>query len=154
MFLKIKYHFFKLLLFVFIILNGCQLQEPNKSHGIVFLENRADKLIINKSNKNDIIEILGTAHIKSLENDNIWMYLERTLSKGKYHKLGQHVLKSNNTLVLEFDKYGVLITKKLYDKEDIQKIAFSKEKTENKLTQKSFIESFLQSIKSKMYGNK
>mgnify|MGYP006169381301 CR=1 FL=1 len=97
MFLKIKYHFFKLLLFVFIILNGCQLQEPNKSHGIVFLENRADKLIINKSNKNDIIEILGTAHIKSLENDNIWMYLERTLSKGKYHKLGQHVLKSNNT---------------------------------------------------------
>ena len=60
-------------------------------------------------------------------------------------------------------EYSILKSKKYLSKnlevvvirkEDIQKIAFSKEKTENKLTQISFIESFLQSIKSKMYGNK
>lgn len=154
MFLKFKNHFFKLFLFLLIILNGCQLQEPNKNHGIVFLENRADKLSLNNSNKNDTINILGMPHIKSIENNDIWMYLERTLSKGKYHKLGQHVLKDNNVLVLEFDKYGVLITKKFYNKEDLKKIRFSNKSTENKLTKKSFVETFLSSIKAKMYSNK
>ena len=56
--------------------------------------------------------------------------------------------------MLNFDKYGVLKSKKIYTKEDIQRITFSNEKTENKLTKKSFIESFLSSVKQKMYGNK
>ncbi len=93
-------------------------------------------------------------HSKSLNDENTWVYLERTLSKGKYHKLGQHILKTNNVLVLNFNKYGVLQSKKLYDKEDIKKVKFSENETENNMTQKSFVENFLQSIKQKMYGNK
>ena len=50
MFFKIKYHFIVYLLFSFFILIGCQLQEPLKSHGIIFLENRANKLILDTSN--------------------------------------------------------------------------------------------------------
>ena len=84
----------------------------------------------------------------------MWIYLERTLSKGKYHKLGRHVLKSNNILVLTFDKYGVLESKDLYDKENIKKISFTKAQTENDLAKKSFVENFLSSIKAKMYGNR
>ena len=34
--------------------------------------------------------------------------LERVLTKGEYHKLGKNILKSNNVLILEFDKYGIL----------------------------------------------
>ena len=60
-----------------------------------------------------------------------WIYIERTLSKGKFHKLGQNVLKTNNVLILTFDKYGILIKKDLYNKNDIKKISFSKKKTEN-----------------------
>ena len=82
----------------------------------MFLENRSNKLIINKSNKNDVIKIIGRPHSKSINDDNIWIYLERILSKGKYHKLGQHVLKKNNTLVLKFDEFGILKSKKMYDK--------------------------------------
>ena len=63
-------------------------------------------------------------------------------------------MKSNNVLVLSFDKYGVLITKDFYDKNDIKKMEFSKKVTENKLTKKSFVENFLSSIKEKMYGSK
>ena len=48
MFFLLKYHKFFIITF-FIILNACQLQEPYKNHGIVFLENRAEKLTINKS---------------------------------------------------------------------------------------------------------
>ena len=136
------------------ILVGCKLQEPLKSHGIVFLENRANKLSINTANKNDVIKIMGNPQIIEENNDSTWIYIERTLTKGKYHKLGKHVLKENNVLILEFDKFGILKKKELFDKEKIKKIKFSKKNTESNLTKKSFVEKFLQSIKQKMYGNK
>jgi len=154
MFIRFKYHNSFIYLFLFFILLSCQLQDPDKNHGIIFLENRAKKLVINQSNKNDVLKIIGNPHSKSYEDDNTWLYIERTLGKGKYHKLGQHVLKSNNALVLNFDKFGILKSKKIYTKDDIQKIAFSTDKTDNRLTKKSFIESFLSSVKQKMYGNK
>ena len=110
---KFKHCFISLLLFSFFILLGCQLQDPDKNHGIIFLENRSKKLILNKTNKNDTLKIIGNPHSKSFDDENTWIYIERTLSKGKYHKLGQHVLKANNALVLEFNKYGVLKNKKI-----------------------------------------
>ena len=151
MFFYFKYHINKILLCVFFILLACQLQEPVKNHGILFLENRSKSLILKKTNKNDIINKLGQPHSKSFDDEDIWIYLERTLSKGKYHKLGQHVLKTNNVLVLYFDKYGILNDKKIYKKENINKVNFSKNKTENQLSKRSFVESFLSSLKEKMY---
>ena len=147
-----KYHFNKLLIISFFILLGCQLQESASNHGILFLENRTAELNIEQSNKNDVVKLLGQPHTKTYNEDDIWIYIERTLTKGKYHKLGSHKLKTNNTLVLYFDKYGILKTKDLYDLNDINKIKFSKKNTENSLSKKSFVESFLQSVKKKMYG--
>ena len=148
-----KNHFI-IYVIIFFILSGCKLQEPIKTHGIIFLENRANKLIVNKSNKNDVINIFGQPQIK--ENDKIetWIYLERILTKGKYHKLGKHVLKQNNILILDFNKYGILKNKKLLDKNDINQIKFSKRKTDNELSQKSFVTSFLESVRQKMYSNR
>ena len=136
------------------ILLGCQLQDPDKSHGIAFLENRSNKLILNKSNKNDVIRTIGVPHIKDEQDENNWIYLERILSKGKYHKLGKHELKKNNVLVLTFDKFGILNSKSFFTKDEMNKLKFSKKVTDNDLTKKSFVQSFLQSIKQKMYGGK
>ena len=142
-----------ILMFFLIILISCKLQEPLKTHGIIFLENRSQKLVLNQSNKNDVIRIMGRPHIKEDEINQSWIYLERILSKGKYHKLGRHILKENNVLVLNFDKYGVLKNKQFLKKEDLKKLEFSQKITENELTQKSFVQKFLQSIKQKMYSN-
>ena len=46
------------------------------------------------------------------------------------------------------------MSKKLFDKEAINQVNFSNDKTINKITQKSFVEKFLTSLKAKMYGNK
>jgi outer membrane protein assembly factor BamE (lipoprotein component of BamABCDE complex) len=154
MFFYFKYHFIKVLLLLFFILISCQLQEPAKNHGILFLENRSDQLTVKKTNKNDVLKTIGQPHSRSIDNEHIWIYVERTLSKGKYHKLGQHTLKTNNVLVLTFDKYGILKEKKFYDKQDIAKINFSKNKTENRLAKKSFVETFLQSVRQKMYSGR
>jgi hypothetical protein len=64
------------------------------------------------------------------------------------------VLTKNNTLLLEFNKFGILTSKKIFNINDINKIAFSTKNTKNDITQKSFVESFLSSVKQKMYGNK
>ena len=143
-------HNFKIIL-IFFILIGCQLQDPNNNHGIVFLENRSNELVINKSNKNDVLNLIGQPHSKSINNDNEWFYIERILTKGEFHKLGQNILKENNVLVLDFDKYGILKYKKMLDKNDIKKMKFLEKNTENELAQKSFIEKFLSSIKTRMY---
>ena len=81
-------------------------------HGINFLENREKILKINKTNKNDVISILGKPHTKSINEDNKWMYFERATTKGKYYKIGQNVLTRNNVLELTFNKYGLLEKKK------------------------------------------
>tara|TARA_Y100000992_G_scaffold254481_1_gene187391 strand:+ start:2744 stop:3208 length:465 start_codon:yes stop_codon:yes gene_type:complete len=151
MFFSFKYHYYKILLILLFILSSCQLQESAKNHGILFLENRSNKLVINKSNKNDVIDIIGEPHSKSFTSEDKWIYVERTLTKGKYHKLGRHSLKTNNILVLDFDRYGILKEKKLFNKNDISKMSFSKNTTENELAKRSFVENFLQSIREKMY---
>ncbi len=118
------------------------------------MKNRSEKLKINYSNTNDVIKIIGLPHSKSIDNENYWIYIERVLTKGEYHKLGRNVLKENNVLVLQFDKYGVLKNKDFLDKNDLKKLNFSEKSTENKLTRKSFVEELLTSIRSKMYGQR
>ncbi len=102
--------------FSFIILIGCQLQDPNNNHGILNLKNRSDKIIVDKTNKNDVKNIIGYPHSKSINNENEWIFFERVLTKGKFHKLGQNVLKTNNILILKFNKYGILESKHLLEK--------------------------------------
>ena len=143
-----------LFLILFFILIGCKLQEPTKSHGILFLENRSNQLVVKKDNKNDVIKLFGSPHSKSFNNDDEWIYIERVLTKGSFHKLGQNVIKSNNVLVLSFNKYGIINQKNFLNQSDLNKLSFSKDITDNDLSKRSFVESFLSSIKSKMYSNR
>ena len=143
-----------MLIIIFFISISCQLQEPYNNHGILNLKNRSNKLTIGKSNKNDTLDIIGQPHSRSVDDNNEWIFFERVLTKGDFHKLGQNVLKSNNILILKFDKYGILENKQLFDKDAQNKIAFSKGNTVNNLTQKSFVEKFLSSLRAKMYGKK
>ena len=146
-----------IILFIFlitIISTSCKLQEPVKHHGILHLKNRAELVKLNKSNKNDVIKIIGQPHTLSTFSENEWIYFERTLTKGEFLKLGRNVLKTNNILILSFDKYGILKDKNFLDKSSKNEVAFSDKTTDNNLKQKSFVEQFLSSLRNKMYGRK
>ena len=148
-------HYKKLyIIFFLFLLNNCTLTEPKKPHGVNFLENREKALIIGKTNKNDVIKLIGNPHSTSLSSDSTWIYFERVITRGKLIKLGQNVLKENNVLDLKFDKYGILMSKKIYNKEDMTKIPYSDKVTENAITQQSFVGKFLSSVRQKMYGKK
>ena len=106
---------------------------------------------MNESNKNDVLKNVGNPHSKSINDDNEWIFIERTLTKGEFHKLGRNIIKESNILVLRFDKYGILKEKTFLTKEDIKKLNFSESKTSNELSQKSFVQKFLTSLRDKMY---
>jgi outer membrane protein assembly factor BamE (lipoprotein component of BamABCDE complex) len=154
MFTFAKFHKYLFLIKLLIILSNCQFNEPTKNHGILYLEKRLKQLEVNITNKNDVINKIGFPHSKSIDNDNIWIYFERVLTKGSYHKLGQPVLKESNVALLEFNKYGILNKKSFFNKDEIKKLKFAEKNTENEMTKKSFVEKFLSSVKAKMYGNK
>ena len=137
-------------LLLFILIIGCQRNEVIKTHGISYLEKREKLIIINKSNKNDTVNILGQPSTKGMTNDNLWIYIERTITRGKLLKFGRNYIKKNNVLVLEFDKYGILKKKEFYDKEKMKKVDFAKNITENDIRKQNFIYSFLSSIRQKM----
>ena len=133
-----------------LLINGCQRHEVIRTHGISYLENRQKLIIVNKSNKNDTIKIFGQPSTKGMTNDNLWIYIERTRTRGSLLKLGKNYIKKNNVLVLEFDKYGILASKEFYDKDKMHKLGFTKAITENEIKQENFIYSFLSSIRKKM----
>ena len=150
---KIFVHMKKVTLFLFIyviLLVGCQRNEVIKTHGISYLDKREKLIVVNKSNKNDTINVLGRPSTKGMTDENLWIYIERTYSRGKLLKIGRDYLVKNNVLVLEFDKYGILTKKKFYDKEMMNKVSFAEDVTENEILKENFIYSFLSSVRQKM----
>ena len=143
-----KIEFFLLISLTFLV--GCQRHEVVKTHGISYLEKREKLILVNKSNKNDTVNVLGQPSTKGMTKDNLWIYIERTTSTGKLLKLGRSYLKKNNVLVLEFDKYGILTKKKFYNKERMNEVKFAKDVTENEILKENFIYSFLSGIRQKM----
>ena len=133
---------------------GCQRNEVIKTHGISYLEKREKLIILNKTNKNDTIKIFGQPATKGMTNNNLWIYIERTKTRGKLFKLGREYLKKNNVLVLEFNKYGILAKKDFYNKENMKELKFTKTITENEIRRENFIRSFLSSIRQKMQNRR
>jgi len=143
-----KYIFF--LLIILFSNTACQRNEVIKTHGIAYLDKRESLVIVNQSNKNDVVKILGQPSTKGMTNNNTWIYIERTKARGKILKFGRNYLKKNNVLVLEFDKFGVLQNKEFYNKDKMQSLTFAEEITENDLKKENFIYGFLSSIRQKM----
>ena len=147
-----KYIYLSVIILFFI--TACQQKELTKTHGIAYLEKREKLIFVNKSNKNDTINVLGQPSTKGMTDDNLWIYIERTTSRKSLFKLGRNYLKKNNVLVLEFNNYGILANKEFYNKDKMKKISFAKNVTENEIRKENFIEGFLSSVRQKMEQRK
>jgi len=143
-----------LLVFFLFLLLGCRQDQVIKTHGIAYLTQREKLIIVNETNKNDTIALLGQPSTKGMVDDNVWIYIERTRTRGKLLKFGRNYLKKNNVLILEFDKYGILKTKEFYNKEKMNDLSFTSKITENEIKKENFIESFLASVRQKMLSKR
>src|SRR5210317_1421971 len=106
------------ILYIFLILitvTNCTPKKVVKHHGVPFLEKKQNSLVLNESNKNDVIKILGNPSTKSFFDDNIWIYIERKQTQSELKNLGKMKIYKNDVLVVEFDDFGILKNKKLND---------------------------------------
>ena len=140
----------KLLLLSLIFLASCSLDKVVQHHGVHNLEKKQAKLKINYTNKNEIIKLIGPPSTKSSFDNDIYIYLERKTSSSRLTRLGKKRLIKNDVLVLEIDNTGILLSKKFYNKDDMNEIKFDENITGVNYSKKSFIYNFLSSIRQKI----
>ena len=139
-----------IIIIIFLLLSNCQRNPVIKTHGVPFLDKKQKNLIIEKTNKNDVKNILGHPSTVATFDNLIWIYIERTRTRGKLLKFGQNITDKNNVLALEFNEHGILTKKDFYNKNQINKIDFTKDTTDTITREKSFVYSFLSSIRQKI----
>ena len=136
------------LIFLFIV--SCSFNKVIKKHGVRNLEKKHEKLVINISNKNDIVEVLGPPSSQSTFDNDLWIFIEREITHEKIIKLGKEKLLTNNVLILEINNLGMLVKKEFYNINDMNELTLSNMKTESKYTKKSFVYDFLSSMRQKI----
>ena len=114
------------------------------------LEKKQKTLLINSSNKNDILNILGQPSSKSKFDNDTWIYIERKQTQSKLRNLGKMKIYKNDVLVLEIDKYGILKKKNFYNKDDMKEIKIVEATTESGFQKNSFIYDFMSSMRQKI----
>jgi outer membrane protein assembly factor BamE (lipoprotein component of BamABCDE complex) len=139
-----------ILLIIFVFVANCKFDKIVNSHGVHYLDKKQKELIVQFSNKNDIIQLLGPPATKSKFNNDLWIYIERKKTRTTLLKLGKKKIFANNVLLLEIDNKGLLAKKDFFDINDMKKINFSDGKTENTESKKSFVYDFLSSMRQRM----
>ena len=140
--------FFFIIPFIFIL--SCSFEKVVKHHGVHFLDKKHTDLIINKTNKNDIINLLGKPSTKSTFDNDVWIYIERKTSVGSIFQLGKKKIVVNNVLVLEINKVGLLANKEFYDKKSMNDIEIAANETDPVYRKRSFVYDFLSSMRQKI----
>ena len=138
------------IILISLIVSNCSFKPVVKHHGVPFLEKKQSQLIVNKTNKNDIVKVLGNPSTTSKFDNDVWIYIERKQTQSNIKNLGRMKIFKNDILVLEINNYGLLKSKKFYNKEDMEKVKIVNVKTETEFQKNSFIYNFMSSMRQKI----
>ena len=142
-----------LFIFIFLITLNCSTNKVSKNHGFKSLETKYQKIKINHDNKNDIIKIIGPPSTKSDFNENKWFYIERKKTNLDIKKLGKKTIEINNILIVEFNEIGILIDKKLLNKNNMNDVKYVKSITQKDFKKSNFLFNLFSSFREKMNQN-
>ena len=137
-----------LYLSLFLFTLNCSINKVSNIHGFRLLDTKSEKILISKTNKNDVRKILGPPSSIS-KFDDIWFYIERKKTNQKIFSLGKKKLSKNNVLIIEFDNKGIVKSKEVLDIKDMNEIKFADKKTIKKYEQDNMIYSILYTIHRK-----
>mgnify|MGYP001326678969 FL=1 len=140
----------KLILIIFIFIINCSANKLSNFHGSKSLEKKFSSIEKNKTNKNDLVKIIGQPSTISDFNTNKWFYIERLKKNQSLLKLGRQKIKKNNILIVEFDNKGILKTKKLLNLNDMKDIKYLEEITEKEFKQDNIIYNVFTSLREKI----
>ena len=138
------------LLLIILFITACSSNKVSKNHGFISLENKLENIAINKSNKNDIIKIIGHPSSISKFDTNKWFYIERKQTNQSLFKLGIKKISKNNILVIEFNNKGLVKSKKLVNLNDMNELKYVKKITTKEFEQDNTIYNIFSSLREKV----
>tara|TARA_B110000037_G_scaffold126518_1_gene144095 strand:- start:138 stop:599 length:462 start_codon:yes stop_codon:yes gene_type:complete len=139
-----------ILLFIPLFFTACTLKKVTKHHGLHSLDKKQEKLTINQSNKNDILQLLGPPSTKSAFDNDLWFYIEKKMNNSSIFSFKKEEIITNNVLLLEINSRGVLQKKTLLNINDMNDLKFAESETENQYSQNTFVYDFLSSMRQKI----
>ena len=139
-----------LYIFFFILIVNCTGNKVSNYHGSKHLDEKYNKIFINKTNKNDLLLIIGPPSSISDFNKNKWYYFERLKSNQSLLKLGKQKIKKNNILVVELNGDGILIDKKLFNLEDMNDLKYLKTTTQKEFKKDGIMYNVFSSLREKI----
>ena len=140
----------KILIVIFFITISCSNNKVVKNHGLASLELKSDKIIVLKTNKNDILNLMGNPSSTSLFDENTWFYIQREKTNQSIVKLGKSKINKNNVLEISFNNYGIVQSKKLYQIDKMKNVKIEKNTTLTKYDKDSYFGRLLKSIRQKI----
>jgi len=138
-----------ILLLIFFFTLNCSINKVSNIHGFRYLDVKYDKIHLNKSNKNDVKNLIGPpSSISSF--DETWLYVERKKTNQSIFKLGKKKIESNNILLLEFSNSGLVTNKELLNLSDMNDLKIAKIKTKKKFGINNFTYDILTTLREKI----
>ena len=144
----------KLFIIIFLLTLSCSNNKVVKNHGITALELKTHKVKVLKSNKNDVLKIIGKPSTVSLFDQNSWFFIEREKVNQSIFKFGKSKIRKNNVLEITFDNYGIVQSKKLYNLENMNDLKKVKNTTQKKYDTNSKIGKLIKSLEQKINAPK
>ena len=135
---------------IFLFITNCNIRTASNIHGISSLTDISKNIIISKSNKNDVKNLLGPPSVKSNFDENLWIYLETKKKNQSIFKLGKQKTEKSNVLVIYLNEIGIVSKKEFYDINNLNKIKFQKKNTENIYEKETYLYSVLTSLREKI----
>ena len=140
----------KLLLFILLLFTfSCTVNKISNTHGFRLIEKKYDKIIINKTNKNDVRNMIGPPSSKS-KFDDTWIYIERKKTNQSLVKLGKKRIDKNNVMLIKFNSMGLVSDKEIMDINKMNDIKIAQKKTIKKYEQDDFFYNILSVLREKI----
>lgn len=132
---------------IFVLLSYCSPNKIKNVFGVNNLSIKQKSLILNQSNRNDILKILGEPLAKDFIDKNIWIYHETEEGVNYFGK--KYIIKSD-TVILQFNNKGILINKQISNINQMKDVLFDEFKTESLSIDQSLLKQILSSTKKRL----
>ena len=129
---------------------NCSGNKVSNYHGTKLLQSKYERININITNKNDLLEIIGPPSSISDFNKNKWFYIERLKTNQSIIKLGTQKIKKNNVLIVELDENGILKSKQILDLKNMNDLKYLKDTTEKEFKNSDIMYNIFSSLREKI----
>jgi len=136
-------------IFLFLFTLNCSANKASNNHGFISLQAKFEKITINKTNKNDILSIIGPPSSISNFDKNKWFYIQRIKTNQSLFKLGIKKIDENNILIVKFNNKGILADKKILNLSDMNDVKYVKYITEKEFKQNNVLYKIFSSLREK-----